>query len=89
MVAEATGRPDTRLPFQAAGIDRRGAAHTAPRSLSPTVAVGWCWGGGEAGRGTRTGVGGGEGEGGGDWCGEKRSRTEVEWSGAGTIFCAA
>lgn len=41
MVAEATGRPDARLPFQAAGIDRRGAAHTAPRSLSPTVAVGW------------------------------------------------
>lgn len=40
MVAEASGRPDTRLPFQAGGINRRGVAHKAPWSLLPTVAVG-------------------------------------------------
>lgn len=79
MVAEASGRPDTRLPFQAGGIDRRGAAHKAPRSLSPTVAVG--------GRGDVGLVGAGEGgthgqrvcEGG---AGVGRRGAELKWSGA-------
>lgn len=82
MVPEASGRPDTWLPFQASGIDRHGNVHKAQRSLSPTVAVGWCWrqkgSGGSRGR-----LEGGHGQGWGECrVGVGRRGAELKWSGA-------
>lgn len=34
MVVEASGRPDTRLPFQASGIDSRRAARGSPEPVT-------------------------------------------------------